>query len=114
MTSEPSQRHNRMRAVWLIGLLASGTFVGAQQAKPAAPAAPPPRATNTGTNAVTPVEGPSTLRRLGLTIEQTSIGSASWVRGNRTGSGRRRGVDPASHPYRHRHLSRELPAMPHR
>jgi len=81
MTPEPSQRHNRMRAVWLIGLLASGTFVGAQQAKPAAPAAPPPRATNTGTNAVTPVEGPSTLRRLGLTIEQTSIGSASWVKG---------------------------------
>jgi mono/diheme cytochrome c family protein len=82
MPSRRSQRQNRMHMVWLIGFLVSGTFVGAQQAKPAAPAVPPQARTNTGTNAVTPVEGPSTLNRLGLTIEQTSIGSASWVKGN--------------------------------
>jgi mono/diheme cytochrome c family protein len=81
MTSERGQRDNRMRMVWLIGFLLSGGFVGAQQAKPAAPVARSPVSTNTGTDAVTPVEGPSTLNRLGLTIEQTSIGSASWVKG---------------------------------
>jgi mono/diheme cytochrome c family protein len=70
--------------VWLISFLLGGAFVGAEQAKPAAPVAPRPPAqvtTNAGADAVTPVEGPSTLRRLGLTIEQTSIGSASWVKG---------------------------------
>src|SRR2546428_565914 len=72
-----------LSAVWLIGFLCSGAFVGAEQARPAAPVAPPPDRvrTNTASDAVTPVEGPSTLRRLGLTIEQTSIGSASWVKG---------------------------------
>jgi mono/diheme cytochrome c family protein len=76
-----SERSLIVSAVWLTGFLLTGMGVGAEQAKPAAPVAPPPRATNTGTDAVTPVEGPSTLRRLGLTIEQTSIGSASWVKG---------------------------------
>jgi mono/diheme cytochrome c family protein len=75
-------------ALWFIGFLLSGASVGAEQAKPAAPVAPPPRATTrTGTDAVTPVEGPSTLRRLGLTIEQTSIGSASWVKGTAPSTG---------------------------
>jgi mono/diheme cytochrome c family protein len=84
MTSRRSQRENRMRVVWLIGFLVGGAFVGAEQAMPAAPLAPPLAAqagTNAGTDAVTPVEGPSALNRLGLTIEQTSIGSASWVKG---------------------------------
>ena len=79
-----SERSLIVSAVWLIGFLPGGAFVEAEQARPAAHAAPSPAAragTNTGTDAVTPVEGPSTLRRLGLTIEQTSIGSASWVKG---------------------------------
>ena len=83
MTAKRSQPGNRMRVMWLAGFLLGGAIVGAEQARPAAPAAPPPAGqagTNTGANAVTPVEGPSTLRRLGLTIEQTSIGSASWVK----------------------------------
>jgi mono/diheme cytochrome c family protein len=73
-----------MRMVWLLGFLLSGAFVSAEQGRQAAPVAPPPAEhakANTGTDAVTRVEGPSTLRRLGLTIEQTSIGSASWVKG---------------------------------
>src|SRR5580765_555416 len=70
--------------VWLIGLLLSGAFVAADQAKPTVPVAPPPAGQTKAkprTDDVTPVEGPSTLHRLGLTIEQTSIGSASWAEG---------------------------------
>ena len=82
MRSKQGRWENRMPVLWLIGFLINGAFVGAEQAGPAAPVAPQPaeqvRATSS-TDAVTPVEGPSTLRRLGLTIEQTSIGSASWV-----------------------------------
>ena len=79
MTSDRSQRENRKYVVCLLGFLACGAFVGAEQAKPTTSAAPTAQARTA--DAVTPVEGPSTLRRLGLTIEQTSIGSASWVQG---------------------------------
>jgi len=81
MRPEQSQWKNRMRVVWLIGFLLNGSFVSAQQAKPKPQPVERVRASS-GTDGVTPVEGPSTLRRLGLTIEQTSIGSASWVRGS--------------------------------
>ena len=80
MRSEQSQWENRMRVVWLIGFLLNGSFVSGQQTRPTPQPAERVRATS-DTDAVTPVEGPSTLRRLGMTIEQTSIGSASWVKG---------------------------------
>ena len=51
--------------VSLLGVGADSAIVGAQQGA------------QTTRVVVTPVEGPSTLRRLGLTIEQSSIGSAS-------------------------------------
>jgi mono/diheme cytochrome c family protein len=60
-----------LSAAWLIFVL-TGALVAAQQATTA----------GNPTDVVTPVEGPSTLNRLGLTIEQTSIGSASWVTGS--------------------------------
>jgi mono/diheme cytochrome c family protein len=84
MTSEGSQGENRMRYVWLMGVLLGGAFVGAEQAGLVAQGAPSPTervSTNVRTDVVTPVEGPSTLRRLGLTIAQTSLGSASWAEG---------------------------------
>jgi mono/diheme cytochrome c family protein len=56
-----------------ISVLLGGAFAEAQQTKPAARVAP--------AAVVTPVQGPSTLHRLGLTIEQSSIGSASWAAG---------------------------------
>ena len=68
MTSEQSRREEPERVMWLIGVILGGSLVGGEQA-------------GGRTRAVTPVEGPSTLRRLGLTIEQTSIGSASWAEG---------------------------------
>ena len=77
------QRENRIRVVWLIGFLLNGAFIKGEQARPAAPVAPQRAervSATTGTDGVTTVEGPSALRRLGLTIEQTSIGSASWVK----------------------------------
>src|SRR6185369_15052694 len=78
MKSEQSPWENRMRMVWLVAFLLNGSFVSGQQTRPKPQPAERVRAT---TDTVTPVEGPSTLRRLGLTIEQTSIGSASWVKG---------------------------------
>jgi len=79
MKSEQSPWENRMRMVWLVAFLLNGSLVSGQQTRPKPQPVERVRAT---TDTVTPVEGPSTLRRLGLTIEQTSIGSASWVRGS--------------------------------
>ena len=84
-----------MRVMWVFGFLLGGASVGAQQA-------------------VTPVEGPSTLHRLGLTIKDTNLGSASWAEGDPAANGCRDSrFDRARRPHGRRHLSRELPALPH-
>lgn len=72
------QRSLMVRSTWPLGFLLGAALVAPAQAGPAASSQAKPTASS---SAVTPVEGPSTLRRLGLTIEQSSIGSASWAEG---------------------------------
>jgi mono/diheme cytochrome c family protein len=65
----------------VVGVFADQTRGAAQAASSSHPAARPIAQTveHTGAVAVTPVEGPSVLRHLGLTIEHTSMGwSGQW------------------------------------
>jgi mono/diheme cytochrome c family protein len=77
------QQSSMARATCLLGLLFAVAPPGAERlgSPTSVAASQEPARTATATDAVTPVEGPSTLRRLGLTIEQSSIGSASWAEG---------------------------------
>src|SRR5436309_10933001 len=75
-------RNTGCRGLLIVGLslvatVLSGRTKDAEQAAPASHAAPrrvSAGVKRTGTVAVTPVEGPSTLRHLGLTIERSSMG----------------------------------------